>query len=719
MASYETYPAVDETYNFPPEVRQAIAASPEVVATMKTEVPAAVASSIASDATIRQAAIDAMTNAAVIEALNWYKGSIPENTNLNTVQKEGLYSIVAFDSITNEPRSETMGALTVERIAASYRVIQKYTTNQLAPQTWTRLYDVGTNTWYPWVRTDATAEVSTMLRGNENLGNLSAGKTVATNTKYWEVRSPTVANDLNLPTNSTGYLQVYTVGTIDVQQWTVAEGRQSIWMRSRREGEAYSAWLELTPETPAMPSVILLYTNDIDNLSENRLYWEVRSSGVADAVGLPTSTTGVLKQYRIGTIRLQQWIVGEGEQRIWTRSVRQPNAWSPWLELTPAGGNSVQSSTGHGTKVIPLPFSLPGSNVSQTKVAGTFRQVRKWPHMPRRIRVHIMNRNSGHGTPGGATELVGLKVGKATEAGVMSNLVTAVPAGAIPFDGSVRSGPWIDSPAGESDWLGITGVFNNGTIQQMEQAGGWYSDGTTGWDRSSPVGSRAKLGPFHIFIEAEIPARVPVVAVLTDSIGLGTSTLDPAQTNWPMYYSESEQSMPLYLSQHGSSLKLWGEGSTRWTSIYPGIDLVADAVVNALGQNDLNNADVDGGLTLVTLKERFDATMSEFENRFPGIPIFLATVTPSSSKTPAVDVLRRQFNSWLKTKPRATRGVLDFSATIGNATDDALGASYVGDGIDGDSLHPNTAGQKALGNTTIAAKLTPFALTDAQIRALV
>lgn len=62
--AYDIYPAVDEGHNFPPEVRQSIAASTEVKATVENTmgevVDDLVADSIASDPTIKQAAIDAV-----------------------------------------------------------------------------------------------------------------------------------------------------------------------------------------------------------------------------------------------------------------------------------------------------------------------------------------------------------------------------------------------------------------------------------------------------------------------------------------------------------------------------------------------------------------------------------------------------------------------------------------------------------------------------------
>lgn len=61
--AYDIHPSVDEGYNFPPQVRQSIAASTEIHAAIQNEsaeiVPPIVSDALASDATIRDAVIEA------------------------------------------------------------------------------------------------------------------------------------------------------------------------------------------------------------------------------------------------------------------------------------------------------------------------------------------------------------------------------------------------------------------------------------------------------------------------------------------------------------------------------------------------------------------------------------------------------------------------------------------------------------------------------------
>lgn len=102
MSEYNIYPAVDSNHNFPPVVRQALADSNEIKASvvqMTTEqVPPLVATAIAADSTIVAAAAAAVNaNPAIADliASKWVKPALLLNTNLDTITTPGQYNVLS------------------------------------------------------------------------------------------------------------------------------------------------------------------------------------------------------------------------------------------------------------------------------------------------------------------------------------------------------------------------------------------------------------------------------------------------------------------------------------------------------------------------------------------------------------------------------------------------------------------------------------------------
>src|SRR5699024_7933073 len=121
----------------------------------------------------------------------------------------------------------------------------------------------------------------------------------------------------------------------------------------------------------------------------------------------------------------------------------------------------------------------------------------------------------GNQVNGGANQLLGVKIGKADAAGALSDMREVIPAGSLPTDGTEVVSPWVDSPAGDGDYLGITLGWTGGVSQQVMDSGGWTQVTDAGWDAPTVDGwMRKDVMPFYIWIEAEVPARVPVVAGL-------------------------------------------------------------------------------------------------------------------------------------------------------------------------------------------------------------
>src|SRR5699024_6507847 len=95
------------------------------------------------------------------------------------------------------------------------------------------------------------------------------------------------------------------------------------------------------------------------------------------------------------------------------------------------------------------------------------------------------------------------------------------------------------------------------------------------------------------WFEAEAPANAPVIMVNGDSISIGTATSNPVQDSWVAIHARERGALPLLMSQHGSGMSWWGANSTRWDDMYPGVDVKPDAIITALGQNDLPTRDLE------------------------------------------------------------------------------------------------------------------------------
>lgn len=428
--------------------------------------------------------------------------------------------------------------------------------------------------------------------------------------------------------------------------------------------------------------------------------------------GLPAGQTlGYLETIALtSTIKLQRFMNWQG--RMWTRAFTNAGVWTDWEErgaaqtATPVSGARPSS----GSKVVPLAVTAPGTPLTVDLPTGTARWVRSWAHAPRRVRVHVSNSNAGNGTSGAGATLTGLTVAVGQADGTVTGVVASRVTGAIPGAGQSLASEWLDTSAlPDGGHLAVTVSWSGATTLQGAQGGGWT---TTGTDPAAPTvagWTRSQTTPFHVWIEAEVPARAPVILAHGDSITIGTAATDPVGDSWAAQYARTVGALPVILAQHGSTMANWTSGSARWR-MFDGMDLAAvvDVVVSTMGQNDLPGSGVD----LATLQARHTAMMTALREVVPSAPVFLGEITPSN-KAAALEALRRDFNAWRSALPQSERGVIRWASTVGGGTDEDLAAQYSADG-----LHPNTAGQGAMAGVARTARVVPLTLTDAQMEAL-
>ena len=374
----------------------------------------------------------------------------------------------------------------------------------------------------------------------------------------------------------------------------------------------------------------------------------------------------------------------------------------PKLETGTGGG----SGSSLATRLVPLAFTLPGGS-STTTGAKSLRIIREYAHFPGRVRVHVSNRHPVSGNAGsdvtltGSTIGVGEATGEVSKTQVLFSANTAIPAGEEVIS------RWVTLSGSDGDGLAISLAWSGDTVR-LFKAGCWtnsdpaaYSNAnTTGWVWNSDA-------PLYIWVEAEMPARIPVVMAHGDSISVGSVTDNPVSDAWVAIYAREHNALPVFASWHGSSMPQWAPDTGQWGRLYPGVNVRPDAIVMALGQNDLNQ-----NVDLSELKSRYNAVRDVYDSRFSGVPVYVGTVN-ASNKPAEKEALRRQFNTWLSSLPRGERGALDFASVLDDPTGEFLLPEYTAD-----ELHPNTAGQTAMAGVVLESPVTPLVPTRAQIAAL-
>ena len=372
----------------------------------------------------------------------------------------------------------------------------------------------------------------------------------------------------------------------------------------------------------------------------------------------------------------------------------------------------LETSTGVGsggslaTRLVPLAFTLPGGS-STTTGAKSLRIIREYAHFPGRVRVHVSNRHPVSGNAGSDVTLTGSTIGVGAESGEVSKAQVLFTANTVIPAGEEVVSRWVTLSGSDGDGLAISLAWSGDTVR-LFKAGCWTNSdpavynnaNTTGWAWNSDA-------PLYIWVEAEMPARVPVVMANGDSISVGSVTDNPVSDAWVAMYARKHHALPVFASWHGSSMPQWAPDTGQWGRLYPGVNVRPDAIVMALGQNDLNQ-DVD----LSELKTRYNTVRDVYDSRFPGVPVYVGTVN-ASNKPAEKEVIRREFNTWLSSLPRGERGVLDFASVLDDPTGEFLLPEYTAD-----ELHPNTAGQTAMAGVVLKNPVTPLVPTGGQIATL-
>lgn len=499
-----------------------------------------------------------------------------------------------------------------------------------------------------------------------------------------------------------------------IQEYTTWETIPRLFAR-RWTGSAWAGWSQQTWRAPDVPS-----GTDFNALVTPGYSGVVTTSVVNGPAG---AGIGLVEVLVLGSGVVQRYTTWETAPRVWLRRGATSGAgWLPWQEQpSPARITGIESrvtaiegktgGSGSGMKIVPLTMTAPGTPLSTTTDAGSVRWVRRYAHMPRRVRVHVSNRNPGNALNGSPLNIAAIRVGAGDADGGYTGGVVAQAGGTLLSDGSEVVTPWITVPAlTDGGYLNVTvswwGGGGTATLQH-NQGGGWTAATTAAaGDATTATWTRSQTTPLHCWIEAEVPAHVPVIVAQGDSITVGTATADPVGDSWASVYAYEMGALPVILAMHGSTMTHWTAGAPRWSQ-FGTFDLgpIADAIVTTIGQNDLASA----GITSADLTARHATFMDALRGVFPTQPVYLGEIT-ASNKAAAVEVVRREFNTHRATLPKGERGTIPWGSAVATTDDEALRPEYTND-----NLHPNTAGQAVMAGIVQSAPVTGRVLTGAQV----
>lgn len=459
--------------------------------------------------------------------------------------------------------------------------------------------------------------------------------------------------------------------TITTERWGLSAGIQTAKARGvttvkvlRRQllSGGWSVWKDISPwyDTTALTS-----SDNLDELTSGvRTVW---SGTVAEALGLPTNTLGAVTTVRWGaSAAIQTFETRALEVATYKRALLS-GGWTSWQKQggnAGGGGTSVPVSKSSGFKTVPLSLTSGNGGSGRSPISASVAYPMNWNAPITRWRMVMRDGNPRFGI--GKSNRISITDLRANGVSLLSSATT-------PADGSFWMSPWFTGkPQGS-----LTFSYS-AQLEPIAQVGG----GTIN-------GSASTSMPFEMWIEAEVPAYVPVIAVLGDSNSCGVGTSVPVHDSYLSVYCRRVGALPVHYSASGDSWAGWENPNqhkwTRWSHL----DAV-DAVLLMLGSNDMGSGTLDTAET----QRRFLAVAAIAEDLISPI-MHVGLLKPRNTNVGNYEVVRRLHNTWLKTKPGNVRDWHDLNSPV-SSDDDNILPQYNADGT-----HMNTAGHQRLSDAIV------------------
>lgn len=413
-------------------------------------------------------------------------------------------------------------------------------------------------------------------------------------------------------------------------------------------------------------------------------YSQIWTSADATAYKLPFPGVGEIHKYAYGSVQhIFATAFSNGRMRMWATS-KAAGADPVWTEIgadpVPAG---LQPATSRGYKTVGIPASLGQSAVTSTG-QGFDRVFLRMPASAVRARVKIRNINPRFETADSpAMTLNNVSVGPRASGASNATAWTELAAtGTTGTSGFVSK--WFTVPAemqGSDVFIGY-GWIGSGAVQSTLSS---VYTGANAADVLTGTGTRGSTSHGFVSLEVEVPETVPTVAVFGDSISSGVGSTAPVYYSWLDQWAVGKNAIATHWSHSGDTAATWQSiSSPKWT-IYGDSIAAIDAVLYAMGSNDIFGAIPP---TLDALKEITIRNVANMR-RMVSPNVYGCTVTPRDAVTGAAEDLRKAYNAWLP-ESGLFRDVFDMVPAV-SPDNETLNPSYTTDGI-----HFNATGYAAM-----------------------
>ncbi|GAA1877029.1 hypothetical protein GCM10009715_24740 [Paeniglutamicibacter psychrophenolicus] len=357
--------------------------------------------------------------------------------------------------------------------------------------------------------------------------------------------------------------------------------------------------------------------------------------------------------------------------------------WSEWRRTdhhsdpTQSQGLAPASPGSLAQSAISCTTGFSGSSATGQ---GFVRALHQVPVGTTRVRLCVRNWNPRYNmADDAAATITNVNIGRHNGGASQSSAWTLVSAaGSTGTDGFKSE--WVNLPAGTAgtEALVAFGWSSAGTVQNNT---GYGFTGASAANAITGTAAATNTLPFFIYLEVEVPASKPKVAVFGDSLSSGVSATRVLYDSWLDQYCRPRGYVPMHWSHSGDQFDAWLDPLGKKWAPYGKDIVLADAVFMAMGSNLIFAG------TTPTLQACIDQTTAcvALLRKHVSPNVFGCTVPPRTAVTGEPEIRRREYNAWMKKSP-IFRDVFDMSAAV-SLDDKTLNPAY-----DADGIHLFTAG---------------------------
>lgn len=631
--TYSQIPAVDENFNFPPQIALAFSQSPQLAVV--------IADKVTNDPNVANSAATLAQSSV---------GLIPK-WKANTAYTAGQWVV--------NPSGDIVVAKTNFTSGATYSATNwDYTSAYNALQTLiaTKFPDLG--------------RLIPATPGPDSIDNY---KTQG----FYKVWTAADAQNLGLPWAVASRIWNVAIGSY-VQQEQITTDTPIRKISRLWNGSSWSAW-------GIESRLIGNLTNTVGAdkaLTIDGLYI-VASSAVANTLGLPDGTYGTLERitWSSGNIVRLTWRPNQTARTYEMTYEPAIGTWSPWRLV------------GRGVKNVAVALTTSGPIAVNNWTAVHGRVPFKLAVDTNRFRVHFRNYNYRQWLSyAGSLDFLGAGFGELVlDGGELTSTFKAAPlsiSGAVTTNqfGNEWVTPWVNVKTKANTPYAISYAYNSPSGQDNfgSVGGGWLSTNTAGLlDVADGTLAKTKQLPLDIWIEVEVDAGTRVIAYLGDSLTCGVSADLPVYDSWANRHALKQGALPMMYGFSGDGFNGYINSAqpklTKWAA-----QARPDALVCALGSNNIFQGN-DMATMQAQMKTALDLVTAVTCNN-----VYLTTILPRFTAQSAYEPMRKTWNDYLKTAlPYNAVACFEAAEKFTDASGDLLDVKWAASSTD---FHLNRAG---------------------------